>query len=189
MYIFARGSKQLTHAHFLPKGFTLLELIITIVLIGVLSVVAAARFQNSSGFDTFSLQNQLIASLRHMQFRAMQDTRADYCHRIVFDTVAPAIGPPSNNYSTEPGAAASTCLETIDINTPEYLQIDSNFFADLGASLVALDGTAAIGFIDFDSFGRPLTTANNCAVDCQITFSAQSSSNVCVNSEGFIRAC
>ena len=189
MYIFARASKPLAHAHFLPKGFTLLELIITIILIGVLSVVASARFQNSSGFDTFSLQNQLIASLRHMQFRAMQDTRADYCHRLIFDITSPAIGPPSNDYSASTDAAASTCAATIDVTTPDNLQIKPSFFADLGASLVALDGTTAIGFIDFDSLGRPLTTANNCAVDCQITFSSQSSSNVCVNSEGFIRAC
>ncbi|MBO1255841.1 prepilin-type N-terminal cleavage/methylation domain-containing protein [Alteromonas sp. 5E99-2] len=189
MYTSVRASKPLAHVHLLPKGFTLLELIITIILIGVLSVVAAARFQNSSGFDTFSLQNQLIASLRHMQFRAMQDTRADYCHRIVFDTVAPAIGPPSNNYSTEPSAALSTCATTVNVNTPDYLQIDTEFFTDLGASFVAMDGITAIGFIDFDSFGRPLTAVNNCAVDCQITFSTQSLSNVCVNSEGFIRAC
>jgi MSHA pilin protein MshC len=171
------------------KGFSLLELIITIVLIGILSVVASSRFQSASGFDTFALQGQVLTSLRHMQFRAMQDTRPDYCHRLIFDISEPEIGIPSTDYSDNTLAAAGTCESTIGADSPAFLSVDSNRFRELGASLSALDGSSSIGWIDFDSLGRPLTPVNNCGDGCEITLTAQSSSSVCINREGFIRAC
>lgn len=171
------------------SGFTLIELIITIVLIGILSVVATTRFQSASSFDTFSLQGQILTALRHIQFRAMQDTRQDYCHKLIFDTAGPAIGIPSNNYAATSEAATQTCANSIGNNIPDYLSIEASEFSSLGASLSATDGTTNVDWLDFDSFGRPLTTASNCANDCQIMVSAQSSASVCVNAEGFIRAC
>ena len=171
------------------RGFTLIELIITVVLIGVLSVVATSRFQNSSSFDTFALQGQVVAALRHIQFRAMQDTRADYCHRLVFDRATPAIGLPSNDYSATAQAALATCNTSIGADSPSYLTVTETQFNALGASLDAADGTDAVNWIEFDSFGRPQTAVGRCESGCEITLTAQSSSSVCVNREGYIRAC
>lgn len=170
-------------------GFTLLELIIVISLVGVLSVVAASRYSGRGGFDAYALQGKVIASLRQMQFRAMQDTRADFCHQIVFDPSAPALGPPSHDFSNTASAASASCATSIGTDTPENLRIDSNDFAKLNASLSAVDGSTAISFINFTGLGKPLTSASNCSVDCRITVSTQTSASVCVNSEGFIRGC
>lgn len=171
------------------KGFTLLELIIVVVLVGTLSVVAASRYSGRGGFDTYSLQGKMIASLRQMQFRAMQDTRANFCHQIVFDTAAPATGPSSNDFSNTASAAVASCATTIASDTPDNLRIESEDFAALNASLSAVDGSTAISFINFTGLGRPLTSVSNCSVDCRITVATQTSASVCINSEGFIRGC
>ena len=171
------------------RGFTLLELIITIIIVGVLAVVAGSRLQNTSDFDTFALQGKIVSSLRHMQFRAMQDTREGYCHQLVFDTASPAVGPPSNDYSATSAAAATTCATAVGSDIPDYLHIQTPEFNELGATLTATDGTSSISFINFNSLGQPITAVGNCVADCQITVTAQSSSSVCVNSEGFIRGC
>jgi MSHA pilin protein MshC len=171
------------------KGFTLLELTIVIVLIGVLSVVATSRYSGRGGFDTYALQSKIIASLRQMQFRAMQDTRANFCHQIVFDTSAPALGPPSHDFSNTASAASASCVTSIGIDTPDNLRIGSDDFAELNASLSAVDGSTAISFINFTGLGRPLTSASHCSVDCRITVATQTSASVCINREGFIRGC
>ncbi|MFC3095278.1 prepilin-type N-terminal cleavage/methylation domain-containing protein [Alteromonas sediminis] len=169
------------------KGFTLLELIIVIILVGVLSVTAASRFQGRGGFDSYALQNQVLSVLRQMQLRAMQDTRPGFCHQINLVTVPAALGPPTNNYS--PGNQAATCNITIGNDTPDYLRVDTQAFEALNASLSAVDGVTPISFINFNALGQPRTSANNCSSECRITITTQSASSVCVNREGYIRAC
>jgi len=168
-------------------GFTLLEVIIVIILIGVISVTAASRFQGRGGFDSYSLQNQTLSSLRQMQLRAMQDTRPGFCHQINFVTSPASIGPPTNDYAT--GNQAATCAATIGSDTPDYLRIDNAAFDEFNASLSALDGTTPISSVNFNALGQPLTSANNCVNECTITITTQNASSVCINREGYIRAC
>lgn len=55
-------------------GFTLVELIITIVVIAILAVTALPKFIGSSGTDALLVQDQMISFLRRMQTQAMQQT-------------------------------------------------------------------------------------------------------------------
>jgi MSHA pilin protein MshC len=49
------------------QGFTLIELITVIILLGILSAFAVSRFPDSQGYSTTIIKNQLLASARLAQ--------------------------------------------------------------------------------------------------------------------------
>lgn len=53
------------------QGFTLIELITVIILLGILSAFAVSRFSSSQSYSTTVIKNQLIASVRLAQQTAM----------------------------------------------------------------------------------------------------------------------
>lgn len=57
------------------RGFTLIELIIVIVLLGVLAVVAAPRFFNNSDFYARGFHDETMALLRYAQKTAVAQRR------------------------------------------------------------------------------------------------------------------
>ncbi|WP_019613164.1 prepilin-type N-terminal cleavage/methylation domain-containing protein [Psychromonas ossibalaenae] len=56
---------------FKEQGFTLIELVIVIIVLGVLAVVAVPKFVSKSGFEDYTVQDQLIARLRLVQLQGM----------------------------------------------------------------------------------------------------------------------
>ena len=54
------------------SGFTLVELIIVIIILGIISTFAASRFVGTSSFSTFSAQEQAISVIRQIQVNRMQ---------------------------------------------------------------------------------------------------------------------
>ena len=60
----------LYHKRF-TRGFTLIELVIVIIVLGVLATVAIPKFVNRSGFEDYSVRDQLIARLRLVQLQGM----------------------------------------------------------------------------------------------------------------------
>lgn len=174
------------------SGFTLIELVIVLVLLGVLATVAAARFQGRSGYAEYTFQNRLVSALRNMQTRAMQDSRDGFCHQINFQygVGVAAFGPPSADFTS--GNQAQTCLTSINFSTAEFLRTDAGEVSDESVSMASSDGAAtSISFIGFDSLGRPLSSANNCSgnAGCQVSFSGEETVSVCVEQEGYIHAC
>jgi MSHA pilin protein MshC len=170
-------------------GFTLLELIIVMVILGILAVYALPKFSGASGYSEFTYQNRLISVLRNMQIRAMQDSRPSFCHRINFINTASqvAFGPSSSNYAS--GNETATCATTIDYNSPAYLRTSIDEILDASVSMSVTDGATSISTIDFNSFGSPSTSASNCSAGCTVTFTGVSAARVCIESQGFIHAC
>lgn len=61
-------------------GFTLVELVTTIILISILAVVVLPRLFSTSSYSAYSLRNEFMAELRQVQQKAMNNT--DMCYRL-----------------------------------------------------------------------------------------------------------
>jgi MSHA pilin protein MshC len=170
-------------------GFSLLEIIVVMVILGVLAIYAAPKFSGASGYSEYTYQNRLISVLRNMQVRAMQDSRPSFCHRINFISTSAqvAFGPASTNYTA--GNEAATCATSIDFNSPEFLRTSATEILESSVSMTAVDDSTVINAIDFNSFGSPQTAVSNCCAGCRVSFSGQAAVHVCIDSEGFIHAC
>jgi MSHA pilin protein MshC len=71
----ASGRFQFTRR---PKGFTMVELIIVLLLVGILGAIGAARFFSRSGFDAAAFAEQSAAMLRYAQKLAIAQNRPVY---------------------------------------------------------------------------------------------------------------
>ncbi len=75
------------------QGFTLIELIIILVIIGILAVSASPIFISDSGMKSQSARLQALSILRAIQQQAMQDTANDYSVSVTESTLG---NPPYN---------------------------------------------------------------------------------------------
>lgn len=183
-------------------GFTLLELIIVIIVLGVLAVSAVSRFAGKDGVVEYTVQARIIASLRNMQTRAMQDTRPGYCFQVNF--TATDFGPPDFTHTSatqadlayalngDAGQMARTCSTLVGTLTPEYLRSSSGELSSEGIQLSVLDDATSLDHIGFDSFGRPVNPISPkpvCGSTCRVQISGAITTEVCIEAEGYIHAC
>jgi MSHA pilin protein MshC len=173
---------------FRHKGFTLIELIVVIILLGIMSLTVSSRFFGASGFVEYTYQARLVSALRNMQIRAMHDNRSDYCFKVNFQTTPPAYGPPLLT-DAPIGNNAETCQNGIDFTLPDYLATTEIEMTQAGVSLSAASNGVAFSFIDFNNMGQPSTDGPTCDTGCIITLTGESTVSVCVESEGYIHAC
>lgn len=158
------------------NGFSLVELIITLVLVAVLAVSVAPRFIGIGSVDAYALQTQLMNTLRLLQLQAMQNTQSA-CSKLIIS--ATMLAPPD----------FTVCDNTLSTNHPDYLILQ----AEAGQSVTfsaQTGGGAAISQLQFDSFGRP--TANNgafsCSSGCVLSIASDDTVSVCLSAEGAITA-
>jgi MSHA pilin protein MshC len=59
-------------------GFTMVELIVVMILVGILGAIGAGRFFNRSGFDASAFAEQSAAMLRYAQKLAIAQNRPVY---------------------------------------------------------------------------------------------------------------
>jgi MSHA pilin protein MshC len=172
------------------QGFTLVELITVVILLGILAIAVAPRFSDRSGYSEFSLQQRLIAALRNTQLKAMYDTRSDFCYRMILQVATNGnhqFGPSSASYVN--GQQSNSCGVSIDAASDDFLRSEDGEIQSAGLQMQTRDGASAFNYIQFDNLGRPQSNAGSCASTCTVTFSGESDTRICVESQGYIYAC
>ncbi|EEZ01348.1 MSHA pilin protein MshC [Vibrio sp. RC586] len=157
------------------QGFTLIELVVVIILLGVLSAYAASRFLGPSSFAVVATQSEVLASLRLTQNRAMQRTR--YCNRWLLTSAAAM--------QVSPQVPQGNCVATF----PSYPSDPSLVDAAANGVNLSLIGSGSSSFLDFDSLGRAAQCSHSGCVVKISSISSNETRQVCVNTEGYIYAC
>jgi MSHA pilin protein MshC len=111
------------------RGFTLVELIMTMVIVGVLAVYAAPRFLGSSVFQSRGFSDQVQASLRYAQKVAIAQNRFVCVNITTNNTLALTLGATNacgTNLQSLSGGANYT------IKAPSGITVaNANFFFDV----------------------------------------------------------
>jgi len=171
-------------------GFTLVELVTVIIIIGILAVNIVPRFDGTASYEAHSHRTQLIAALRLTQQRAMQQTNPNavsvgtpFCHQVIFEntSVIARYGVPDR----------TDCSVTVFPNDWQVgatgHEVDSKY-----QDSFSIDGLASPSAVTFDSMGRPIgntSLANNCAGGCIINVgSSVETLQIKIESEGYIHA-
>ncbi len=154
-------------------GFTIIELVTVIVLLGILTTVVLPKFTGSSSFEAHPYRIQLISALRLVQQRAMHQTNASdgYCHQLVIDTkrygIPNRVSCTTSFTGWQPGATG--------------INVESNH--NVTFAVVSASTPTSIGF---DRMGRP---SNDCDGGCTINISGGGETiAIQIESEGYIHA-
>lgn len=170
-------------------GFTIIELVTVIILIGILAVAIAPKFDGTASYEAHSHRAQLISALRLTQQRAMQQTDPNavavgqpYCHQLIFDN--------NVNVSRYGIPNRLDCSVTTFVGwEPDAtgFEVDTRYQVSFG-----IEGKTNPSAITFDGMGRPVsnaTIANDCAGGCIITVqSSVETLKIKIESEGYVHA-
>ncbi|MER2490638.1 prepilin-type N-terminal cleavage/methylation domain-containing protein [Catenovulum sediminis] len=155
----------------LTSGFTLIELIIVIILIGILSVTALPKLgllKNDSQINEY--RDRLLSLLRHQQLQAMQNTNNN-CHRVLIN---------SNRFGQQ-----NNCTSNVLENTysPDYLGLSAS---ESNPDITFLANNLAINpvfDIRFNALGQPI---EDCLGGCTIQIQSSYNLTITIESEGYI---
>ena len=167
-------------------GFTIIELITVIILIGILAVAVLPKFDGTASYEAHSHRTQLISALRLTQQRAMQQTSPDmdlgtgdaYCHHIVFDSSEPRYGVP-NRLDCDDTDFTGWDAE----NDPTGHQVETRY--DITFSIAG----SANKLVSFNWLGQPNDCDDNGVAGCTIDVgSAVETLKIVIENEGYIHA-
>lgn len=143
------------------RGFSLIELIIVVVLLGVISVTALPRWFASSDIKEITIQDQLISILRLDQTQAMQNTATTVTFQL-----------------------SQATSQLLDANSTLQIQLFDTK-ADGGNALSDFRFNA-MGQPLIDNGSGTFVQANN---GLRIEILGTADRKVCIESEGYIRPC
>jgi len=144
-------------------GFTLVELIIVIVLLGVLAVFAAPRMFNSADFYARGFHDETLAMLRYAQKAAVAQRRM-VC--VTFDTASTlntavlTLENPIPSASPMPAVNCATDLVGLKGESPAKVTAKSG----TGYSAIKT-GTTSVTSLIFNGLGQPVSSARTALTD------------------------
>ncbi|WP_258807460.1 prepilin-type N-terminal cleavage/methylation domain-containing protein [Pseudidiomarina sp. CB1] len=153
------------------QGFSVIELIVVIILLGIIAVTAGPAFMSRDGIAEQRVQTELLSLLRLSQERAMQDVK-QRCYGI---TISAAELQPY------------TCGETI--TNAEKIPLAAEVTVTVTASLA----NAQARWL-FNSWGCPVSENHSSVAEpcgqssVEFTINGATTRYVCVQSHGYIRS-
>jgi len=128
----------------LVRGFTLVELIAAMIIIGILAVVVAPRWGGGSGFEERGFRDRVATALRYAQKSAIASRRT-VCATF-------SASPAQVSFRQSTANAAADCSAGSDLVGPEG-----------GSLVVTASGSVAFASLPadiiFDAGGRPAAAA------------------------------
>ncbi|WP_448549020.1 type II secretion system protein [Thalassotalea fusca] len=154
------------------KGFTLIELIVMILVLGIMAATVVPKFFDARGTEEVTVQNQLVSMLRNIQLRRMQQTVQEQCFDVRVTEYKISM------LATEVGNGPNCDTSDASIHTTTTLTLESG-------GEVSFDVSGGDYTFSFDGMGRP---TGACASSCVITVIGQSNRQVSINAQGFIES-
>jgi len=134
----------------LPGGFTLVELIVILVILGIVSVAVLPRFVGRLAFDTRGAFDGVAAALRFARQQAVAQRR-QVCVAVTAGGLA---------ITRAQAVPPAVCNGTALINPADGAAYVLNM--PNGVAIVGSGGTALPATIVFDALGQPNATAGLC---------------------------
>jgi prepilin-type N-terminal cleavage/methylation domain-containing protein len=137
-----------------PKGFTLLELIMTLIILGIILAMAVPSFlQWRKNLAYRTTAREVVAALREARSRAITDNQP---HQVIFDSVNKQYR--LADYTTWTSLTPDVSLYTGPTTTPYVVQYNPNGTSSGGTINVQdLEGTQRF-LIVVNSTGRVVVT-------------------------------
>lgn len=151
------------------QGFTLIELITVIILLGILSAFAISRFPSSQSYSTRIISNQLIASARLGQQTALARASVNAANHTVLN-----VNPNANTWTLAVTAGGTNYTAEVKRGAEQV-----RFGNDLSAACASL--TAAPLSITFDGDGNRVPAQN-----LRICIDSVTDVELCISPSGYI---
>lgn len=134
------------------KGFTLIELMIVVVIIGILAALAIPRFMQATTKSKQSEAKQILKQIYTMQ-RAFRQENGNYTHQgdlnvvgvaYVFDSIGVEIGDNATYVYTMTTATQNAFLCTATANLDDDAAIDTWTIDQAGALICTIDDVVIV---------------------------------------------
>lgn len=161
------------------RGFTIVELIIIIIVIGIMAVSVYPLIGGRSGVDVAVYQGQVLSLLRLQQQRAMQDTASEHLYSVCVHNKEVAL------FKLTPSA---DCAEAFNQSLACEERGDCLRIDDLEST--TFDGPARF---NFDTMGCPYGGNTKLTSLCggntvTIVINGETSRDIVINEQGYIQA-